>query len=92
MELTCKICGCVDEPIIEDRIFSNNTKHIEAKCKSCGRHIQYLPQDIPIDQVIMPFGKYEGEKLVDIDRKYLNYLVEKNMVKGNLKKQILEVL
>jgi uncharacterized protein (DUF3820 family) len=42
------------------------------------------------DHTIMTFGKYAGQKLVNIPGKYFIYLLEKGIAQGGLKKYIEE--
>ena len=46
VELTCKSCGAINSTLdieYQDVTFKNNTKHVEAFCPDCGRHLQYMP-------------------------------------------------
>lgn len=40
------------------------------------------------DNSIMPFGKYKGEKLIDVPADYLLWLYENNKAKAELKAYI----
>lgn len=40
------------------------------------------------DNSIMPFGKYKGEKMIDVPADYLLWLYENNKSKGELKAYI----
>jgi len=79
------------EPIITEKIFSNGTKHLEARCSACENFIKYLPHETDYKEVVMPFGKHKGEKLVNINSEYLWWLLENEAVKGNLKNCIEQV-
>lgn len=43
--LICRSCGVEDGPELEWQTFSNKTLHLKASCRSCGRYIQYVPQN-----------------------------------------------
>lgn len=86
--LYCSTCKKEVEIKTKEVTHSNGKTHIEARCAVCDRWIKYLPQEKPIEEVIIPFGKYKGEKIVNLPSDYLWWLLENNAIKGNLKKQI----
>jgi len=87
--MMCKYCAKDILLEIEEKVFSNGIIHHAAHCKECGRYLKLVPQTSkPIDEVVMPFGKHKGEKLVAIDRDYLWWMLENNAVKGHLAAQI----
>lgn len=50
--------------------------HRVARCPTCNRWFRALPQ--PLDQVMMPFGKYKGALIADLwtqDRPYCEWLL-----------------
>ena len=40
------------------------------------------------DKSTMPFGKYKGKMLIEIPGKYLIYLLDQNIARGDLKEYI----
>ena len=40
----CGHCFAEDVPVLSWQRFSNDTVHLRAECRSCGRYIRYLPQ------------------------------------------------
>jgi hypothetical protein len=45
---------------LREKIFVNNTKHIERYCEDCGKHIKYEPQG---GEYIFYVGRYKGKTL-----------------------------
>ena len=65
-------CGSREFDLI-DKVFSNGSKHKERKCSNCGKHNGYQ-QTVANNDFVMPFGKYKGNKLIDIAKHDLNYM------------------
>lgn len=84
----CSHCKINQSYTTKERIFENGVKHIEAYCNHCNKWLKFVPQEKELKDIIMPFGKHKGEKIIDIDPDYLYWLLENNVVKGNIKKQI----
>jgi hypothetical protein len=72
MELTCKKCGCINEPITSEKTFKNGTTHTEARCKHCNQFLQYLAHD-PNPLELIPFGKYKGRSIMSIAHEDYDY-------------------
>lgn len=56
-------------------------KHLKAICSECKIYIKFLSHT-PIEQFIMPFGKYRGKLLIDAikeDRQYFEWLRENSL-------------
>lgn len=73
----CPYCGC-EECVAQEKTFSNGTVHIAALCKSCGKHIKYLPQGKTPQEIavqIMPIGKYKGKTFFEIVSQDADYAV-----------------
>ena len=85
--MKCFSCGEV-EPKLIDRVFSNGTKHVEARCPVCDRFLKFMPQEFDLKEIIMPFGKHKGLRISDLESSYLYWLLENNVVKGNLLKAV----
>lgn len=92
MNIRCCYCKKEIEPVTKIVEFKNLSKHIAANCPLCKRFLKYLPSDKPLHEVVMPFGKYKNEKLINIRSDYLVWLMEKGLISGNLKNQILDIL
>lgn len=45
-----------------------------------------------IDGVIMPFGKYKGEQLLDIPVSYLEWIYDNLELNGDLKKSVSDAI
>jgi len=75
---------------IQEKIFKNGMKHIQANCMVCGRFLKYIKQEKPIEEMVMFYGKYKGTKLIDIPIEYLSWL--KDNCKPNLEEKVGEVL
>ena len=70
-------CGSREFDLI-DKVFSNGSKHKERKCSNCGKHNGYQ-QTVKTEDFILPFGKYKGQKILDIARHdigYINFLAQ----------------
>jgi len=72
--LICKYCEKEIEPVTEEKVFSNGTKHISASCPLCKKWLKYLPQG---GEAVLYFGKYKGQRISEvakIDPEYLHWL------------------
>ena len=87
------MCNCDTFPVVEKiQEFKNGTKHLRTSCSNCGRFRGYKQQELK-DDYILYFGKYKGEKIVDIkDNAYLIWLLEQEFIKENVKNKIKELL
>ena len=73
-DIVCQHCGVVNDYDTNFRTFRNGTRHKEAICNSCGKHIKFVKQDKP--RTYIPFGKYKGSHTYQVnDDKYLKWLV-----------------
>jgi uncharacterized protein (DUF3820 family) len=91
-ELYCKYCKKVQKIYTSEQVFSNGTTHIRADCEACGRYLQYMPQYLPLEEEVIPFGAYKGEKLVNLKTDYLQFLYASGQIKNNIKTKIQKVL
>lgn len=77
-----------------ERTFNNGTCHIEARCSVCDRFLKFLPYKKP-EEWKFYFGKYDGEKMIDIaktDREYLEWIVLKSDLPDKIKKKVEQIL
>jgi uncharacterized protein (DUF3820 family) len=64
------------------RTFKNGTTHVELRCDDCGVFCGFEAQEKSPEQIaawIMPFGKYKGKSLSEInqlDSDYLQWCLE----------------
>jgi uncharacterized protein (DUF3820 family) len=68
-EFICDGCGCIELSFK----FNPNNKAIQMRCKDCNAwagNYKYAT----LETYIMPFGKHKGEKLIDLPKKYLEWL------------------
>jgi len=79
---------------MEEKTFSNGSKHIEKRCKNCNKHLGYEPQhNIFEDSFEMPFGKHKGKTLSYVYRNFPDYLLwVSKEIKGNFGNKIAEFL
>jgi len=68
-EFECDSCGCIELSFK----FNPNNKSIQMRCSGCDAWVGNYKYDTP-KTYIMPFGKYKGEKLIDIPKSYLEWL------------------
>ena len=67
----CPACGEKNSSPFATTMKNN---HKGLWCKFCGAWIKWLKQNNPWRDFVMPFGKYKGEKLIDILNSNPNYL------------------
>lgn len=87
-KLPCKTCGEDKDYYTVTRVFTNKTKHTEAKCVDCKGHIKFMAQDQAPQDFIMPFGKHKGTTLGEIQRDHPEYL--EWMIKQDIDRRILD--
>ena len=68
----------------ELQTFKNGVKHLRVSCGECNKFISYKQQPIT-DNYIIKFGKYKNCKINEIPRSYLDWLVNEDWIKENLK-------
>ena len=64
--------------------FRDGTRHIEALCSLCGRHIKYVSQRPPEEQILY-FGRYKGRLILDVvheDPSYAAWLRDAGCLRG----------
>jgi hypothetical protein len=75
-------------------VFSNSTKHTEARCSACGSFLKYIgATQNKNDELILPFGKHKGQSLATIlekDKSYIEWLSVN--IKGSIAIKALELL
>ncbi len=81
-----KLC-CGRELSEREKIFSNNTKHIQLFCSICGKKYEFKSQ--PVEDFILYFGKFKGKKLSETPREYLLWCLE-NLNDKKIKEKIQE--
>lgn len=90
MELTCKKCGAIGDPIIKD-----NPPHKSAYCSACGSWITHVRQQ-PIDDFTLYFGKYKDRNVKSMtskeERQYLVWLYDNATSLKQNQRKILENL
>lgn len=94
MQKYCPTCDKETEVTVGTVTFANDSSHTEARCAICTRWHQYLPTT-QTDQNEMHFGKYKGEKMVDIaerDPEYLVWVSQQPWCKNRLKNIIKELI
>ena len=92
MKYKCPTCKNLDELKLEEKVFSNGTKHISASCSNCGRWIKFIGYD---NNPKMYFGKHKGKTLEEIkneDKEYLEWILIQAWTKRRLKEQIKNIL
>ena len=87
-EFECGSCGCEE---LDFRYLESNNA-IQMRCANCGRFFGNYKYATP-ETMTMPFGKHKGERLIDIPRKYLEWLyLECDNLSGNLYEAIESIL
>jgi uncharacterized protein (DUF3820 family) len=66
-----------------------NGPHVELYCPNCGKHVKFVEQ--PIENFVLPFGKYKGIKLVECPLDYLQWCYQ-TFEKANLKRRISQAI
>lgn len=89
-KLYCSRCKEDVVPVYATQIFSNQTKHISARCSSCNKFLKYMPQNDGGDKKIF-FGKHKGRAIKEVPKDYLLWLLKKNVVKGSLREAIIKI-
>ena len=85
--MLCPHCTADERPVLV-----RNGPHIMATCKVCTKYIKFVAQ-IADHDFVMPFGKYQGEKLDNIsDSKYLRFIYEHVKLSNRIKRLIEERL
>jgi len=79
----CKKCGSINDY----RTVVKSKQHT-CWCNGCSAFLGNKPQDNNIDDITMPFGKWVGVRVVDVDDKYLFWVYENIELKGALKAAI----
>jgi len=91
-KINCKNC-LSDEVLFREQVFENGTRHLRAECKSCGKFIQYVEQEISYEEAAsfkMPFGKHQGKTIEQIGLQDPDYLAWAAVIlkPGNVKRRI----
>lgn len=76
MNIECKECGCISEPIIKE-----NPPHRSAYCPECGKFNKHIP-NLDRDDFVLYFGKYKDRNVKSMlqnkeERSYLVWLYDK---------------
>ena len=92
MKHKCIFCKKETEwKVLRERIFSNGTKHLEGQCEECHR-VKLLPQEKPLEEYTLFFGKHKGQKITEIPIDYLKWCIESDTVGGGTAWAILKLL
>jgi uncharacterized protein (DUF3820 family) len=86
----CSKCGCITETNEIEQTFKNNKIHIRLECNICGYFFKYKQQKVK--SYILHFGMYRGKELKKVETYYLNWLLDENFVKENVKDYIRSIL
>ena len=68
-------------------------QHMKATCPDCGKFIKFI-EHTPKEKYLMPFGKYKGQKLIDIvneDQQYFEWVLSVSKTKS-LCRRIKEII
>lgn len=92
-DIVCKSCGSVNNYSTSFRIFKDGTKHKEATCNDCGKHIRFVPQNK--ERTFIPFGKYKGKHTYEVDDfdylKWIYGVVDDKRLKLGITKRLREL-
>lgn len=64
--------------------------HVRADCPECGRYIKFVAQHPP-EEAQLHFGKYRGERVVDVanaDPDYLRWVLDNVVISRGLRSSI----
>ncbi len=89
--VTCLKCGGVEitiENVFNEAVGSRR----KASCAYCGTYIKFLPSLDSSGDFIMPFGKHKGEKLDQIPRDYLHWILINLRLQSRMKHHVTSVL
>lgn len=80
---------CSNKELVEKlQTFKNGTNHLRRYCKNCNKFFGFIQQELK-DDYILHFGKYKGKKLNEVDDSYLEWLLNQDFIKENVKKKII---
>mgnify|MGYP003114213078 CR=1 FL=1 len=86
-----KICECKN--IKESyQTFKNGTTHLRMDCKDCNKFIGYKQQMIDPEVFTFPFGKHKGLAIYETPNDYLEWLLNQDWLKDNLRTAINDYL
>lgn len=80
--MLCQHCNADERPVLV-RV----GPHIMATCAVCKKYVKFILQ-IADEDFVMPFGKHRGEKLKDIDRGYLQSVLDNVKISARVKRLI----
>jgi len=93
-DIVCESCGSVNDYEVRYRTFRNGTKHKEAYCTHCDKHITFLKQTNK-PRTYIPFGKFKGQHTYQVDDlEYLKWfftIVDDERLKLGVKNRISEL-
>tara|TARA_R100000697_G_scaffold121508_1_gene148747 strand:+ start:2335 stop:2601 length:267 start_codon:yes stop_codon:yes gene_type:complete len=72
--------------------FKNGVIHIRKDCETCKKFLGYAPQELPFDTAKLYFGKYKDKLVKEVPHDYLNWLIQQDWCKPNLKELINKIL
>lgn len=81
----------------ETATFKNGTEHVRLSCGDCTRFLKWAPQEKEYSELknfILPFGKYRGKTLGQVDEADFEYLewLGANSNNKNVQKRIKEFI
>lgn len=79
--LSCTSCGLINDYTITEK---NNQR--VCTCNGCGRFLGNKPKDeYDVKNIMMPFGKYKGQYIIQInDLNYLRWVLKNVTIKGGV--------
>ena len=89
----CKSCGVVGQLATRERVFADQTNHVELYCAACDGHQQWVPRGVDPRSFVVPCGKHKGRtvgEVISSDPSYARWAAEK--ATGNWARKFAEAL
>lgn len=87
----CPSCGCTQFNVF-DAVISDGRIISRGICGGCFRAKAIKKDKYEVEGFKMPFGKYKGLSISEIDTNYLKWIVEVSDIGGGIKERAIEVL
>lgn len=87
----CPSCGCTQFNVF-DAVISDGRIISRGICGGCFRAKAIKKDKYEVEGFKMPFGKYKGLSISEIDTSYLKWIVEVSDIGGGIKERAIEVL